>query len=146
MASWSLNCRWCGMPSLVPVDAQNLYCPACRRYTKSQNYYNGYHPSGASGNVNFIPSTVHMANPGYTAYVRPYQPVNYGRVHQVRPELHAPPSHGRKRAVLCGITYKGHKQSLNGSINDVLYMKKLLVDRFGFPSSSILVLTGICVC
>ncbi|KAL6517635.1 hypothetical protein OROMI_033336 [Orobanche minor] len=54
---------------------------------------------------------------------------------------HGPRAHGRKRAFLCGITYKGHSKSLNGSINDVCYMKKLLVERFGFPGSSILVLT-----
>ncbi|XP_011087895.1 metacaspase-1 isoform X3 [Sesamum indicum] len=120
MATRRINCRWCGMPSLVQLEAQTLRCPACNRVTKFQS----------------------------NVYVRPQQPVNVGRVYpgqlQVRApptQLRVPPAHGRKRAVLCGITYKGHKQSLDGSINDVLFMKKLLVERFGFPNSSILVLT-----
>ncbi|EYU18471.1 hypothetical protein MIMGU_mgv11b011416mg [Erythranthe guttata] len=142
MASRRLNCRWCGVPSLVPVDSQNLYCQACRRFTVFQGYYSGYPPSGSSGNANFMSSDTYVTNPGYTAYGRTYQPVNSGGVYRVQPQLYAPAAHGCKRAVLCGITYKGHKHSLNGSINDVLYMKKLLADRFGFPHSSILVLTG----
>ncbi|KAL9174540.1 hypothetical protein ABFS82_02G058900 [Erythranthe guttata] len=141
MASRRLNCRWCGVPSLVPVDSQNLYCQACRRFTVFQGYYSGYPPSGSSGNANFMSSDTYVTNPGYTAYGRTYQPVNSGGVYRVQPQLYAPAAHGCKRAVLCGITYKGHKHSLNGSINDVLYMKKLLADRFGFPHSSILVLT-----
>ncbi|CAA0838151.1 Metacaspase-3 [Striga hermonthica] len=59
----------------------------------------------------------------------------------VRPQLTQPPQYGRKRALLCGITYKGHSRSLKGSVNDVLYMKNLLLHTFAFPSSSILVLT-----
>ncbi|KAL8521120.1 hypothetical protein ACS0TY_011604 [Phlomoides rotata] len=136
MASKRVSCRWCGMSSLVPLEAQTLYCQACDRYTM-----NGYLPYGASGNANFMSSNTYATNPGFAGYGRSYQPVNTGRVYQVQLQPYAPPTHGRKRAVLCGITYKGHKQSLNGSINDVLYMKKLLVERCGFPISSILVLT-----
>ncbi|KAK4401870.1 Metacaspase-3 [Sesamum angolense] len=148
MATRRINCRWCGMPSMVQLEAQTLCCPACNRVTKFQINSNGYRPPGANGNINFISNNQHVTNPSYAVYVRPQQPVNVGRVHpgqlQVRAppaQLRVPPAHGRKRAVLCGITYKGHKQSLDGSINDVLFMKKLLVERFGFPYSSILVLT-----
>ncbi|KAL0384461.1 UNVERIFIED_CONTAM: Metacaspase-1 [Sesamum radiatum] len=155
MATRRINCRWCGMPSLVQLEAQILCCPACNRVTKFQSNGNGYRPPVANGNINFISNNQHVANPSYAVYVRPQQPVNVGRVYpgqlqvrappgQVRAppaQLRVPPAHGRKRAVLCGITYKGHKQSLDGSINDVLFMKKLLVERFGFPNSSILVLT-----
>ncbi|KAL0335110.1 UNVERIFIED_CONTAM: Metacaspase-1 [Sesamum radiatum] len=148
MATRRINCRWCGMPSMVQREAQTLCCPACNHVTKFQINSNGYRPPGANGNINFISNNQHVTNPSYAVYVRPQQPVNVGRVHpgqlQVRAppaQLRVPPAHGRKRAVLCGITYKGHKQSLDGSINDVLFMKKLLVERFGFPYSSILVLT-----
>ncbi|KAH6833277.1 hypothetical protein C2S53_018111 [Perilla frutescens var. hirtella] len=118
-------CSWCGMVSLVPLEAQSLHCPACRRFTMLQRNHN-------YGNANFTYAT----NQGYAGNVRPYTAI----VYQSPPP---PPSHvhGRKRALLCGITYKGHRQTLNGSINDVVCMKKLLVERFHFPASSILVLT-----
>ncbi|XP_042061994.1 metacaspase-1-like isoform X2 [Salvia splendens] len=68
-----------------------------------------------------------------------------GRVYQSNapPQQLSPPSHayGRKRALLCGITYKGHRQSLRGSVNDIMSMKRLLLQKFRFPLSSILVLT-----
>ncbi|XP_047947178.1 metacaspase-1-like isoform X2 [Salvia hispanica] len=50
-------------------------------------------------------------------------------------------AYGHKRAVLCGITYKGHRNSLRGSVNNVTSMKRLLLQKFRFPLSSILVLT-----
>ncbi|KAL0365154.1 UNVERIFIED_CONTAM: Metacaspase-1 [Sesamum angustifolium] len=136
MATRRINCRWCGMPSMVQLEAQTLCCPACNRVTKFQINSNGYRPPGANGNINFISNNQHVTNPSYAVYVRPQQPVNVGRVHPGQlqvcappAQLRVPPAHGRKRAVLCGITYKGHKQSLDGSINDVLFMKKLLVER-----------------
>ncbi|MFS7969050.1 putative transcription factor Znf-LSD family [Helianthus anomalus] len=49
---------------------------------------------------------------------------------------------GRKRAVICGVSYKGTKFELNGSINDAKCMKYFLVNTFKFPESSILMLTG----
>ncbi|XP_042061349.1 metacaspase-1-like [Salvia splendens] len=59
------------------------------------------------------------------------------------PQQLSAPSHayGRKRAVLCGITYNGDSRPLQGCVNDVLSMKRLLIQRFRFPISSILVLT-----
>ncbi|KAI3445740.1 hypothetical protein Pfo_002405 [Paulownia fortunei] len=140
MASRRLSCSWCGMPSLVPLEVQTLRCPACRRFTTFQSNYNSSLLSGPGGDVNFRSSNTYVTNPGYTANGRRYQPVNTSRAYQGQPQ-NTLPAHGRKRAVLCGISYKGHNKSLNGSINNVLYMKKLLVETFGFPHSSILVLT-----
>ncbi|KAG8368663.1 hypothetical protein BUALT_Bualt15G0069200 [Buddleja alternifolia] len=127
------QCKWCGVPSLVPLGAQSLRCPTCCQVTTLQTNYNGYRPPGVNGNVNLMP------RPDSN---RPYRPgpVN-GGVYQVQPQPYPPPAYGRKRAVLCGITYKGSQQSLNGSINDVVIMRKLLVEKFGFPSSAILMLT-----
>jgi len=48
-----------------------------------------------------------------------------------------------KRAVLCGVTYSRRRYMLKGTVNDVVNMKKLLVDNFAFPIESIRVLTGI---
>lgn len=48
----------------------------------------------------------------------------------------------RKRAVLCGVTYRKRKYKLKGTINDVKNMKQLLIVSFGFLEQNILVLTG----
>ncbi|KAJ4727312.1 metacaspase 1 [Melia azedarach] len=55
----------------------------------------------------------------------------------------APPpnAHGRKRAVICGISYKNSRHELKGCINDAKCMRYLLVNKFGFPEDSILMLT-----
>lgn len=52
--------------------------------------------------------------------------------------------HGRKRALLCGVSYRGKSYKIKGSINDVKCMRYFLVEKFGFPNDSILMLTGNC--
>ncbi|KAK4757538.1 hypothetical protein SAY87_018839 [Trapa incisa] len=47
----------------------------------------------------------------------------------------------RKRAVLCGVTYRKKKYKLKGTINDVKNMKQLLIVSFGFLEQNIHVLT-----
>ncbi|OMO87029.1 Peptidase C14, caspase catalytic [Corchorus capsularis] len=47
----------------------------------------------------------------------------------------------KKRAVLCGITYKKWKYKLKGTINDVLNMKDFLIDIFGFREENMVILT-----
>ncbi|CAM0954820.1 unnamed protein product [Alopecurus aequalis] len=49
---------------------------------------------------------------------------------------------GRKRAVLVGINYLGTHGELKGCINDVVRMRRCLVDRFGFDDADIRVLTN----
>ncbi|PQM38949.1 metacaspase-1 [Prunus yedoensis var. nudiflora] len=46
-----------------------------------------------------------------------------------------------KRAVICAVSYKNSKHELKGCINDANCMRYLLVNRFHFPESSILMLT-----
>jgi len=54
-----------------------------------------------------------------------------------------PPSpYGNKRAVLFGISYGNHANSLKGSLNDVHSMKYFLIQKLGFPADSIRMLTG----
>ncbi|KAJ4953676.1 hypothetical protein NE237_030508 [Protea cynaroides] len=48
---------------------------------------------------------------------------------------------GRKRALLCAVSYKSRPYELKGTINDVNCMRFLLVEKFKFPNDSILVLT-----
>ncbi|PRQ57131.1 putative Caspase-like domain-containing protein [Rosa chinensis] len=62
------------------------------------------------------------------------------------PYNHAPPGpppnmHGRKKAVICGISYKYSRHELKGCINDAKCMRHLLINKFKFPDYSILMLT-----
>ncbi|KAF4373713.1 hypothetical protein G4B88_030056 [Cannabis sativa] len=59
-----------------------------------------------------------------------------------RPGLGSGSSFGRRRAVLCGVSYIGQKQHCKGSVNDVSYMKYFLVEKMRFPSDCLLILTG----
>lgn len=54
-----------------------------------------------------------------------------------------PPVHGEKRAVIVGVSYKDTENELKGCINDAKCMKFMLMKRFKFPESCILMLTGI---
>lgn len=60
---------------------------------------------------------------------------------QISPQVSNPPKYGRKRAVICGVSYRGQKSSLDGSINDAISMKDFLVRSMRFPDSSIILLT-----
>ena len=71
----------------------------------------------------------------------------YGYYPQLPPPRPSPPlmppnPHGRKRALLCGISYYGRSYKLKGSVNDVRCMRYFLVEKMGFPNESILILTG----
>ncbi|WJZ84561.1 hypothetical protein VitviT2T_004161 [Vitis vinifera] len=46
-----------------------------------------------------------------------------------------------KRALLCGVSYRGLKYRLRGTINDVNRMQQFLTKRFNFPKQSIRILT-----
>lgn len=56
--------------------------------------------------------------------------------------LPAPPAHGKKRAVLCGVSYLQTTYKLKGVADDVKRMRYLLVDKLKFPSECVLTLTG----
>ncbi|KAK2662959.1 hypothetical protein Ddye_001533 [Dipteronia dyeriana] len=47
----------------------------------------------------------------------------------------------KKRALLCGVSYKNSKDELKGTINDVNNMKDLLIHYFGFSEDNLLILT-----
>ncbi|XP_068639064.1 metacaspase-1-like [Aristolochia californica] len=52
-----------------------------------------------------------------------------------------PSVYGKKRAVLCGVSYRFRKCELKGTANDVNCMRTLLRDKFSFPDNCILVLS-----
>ncbi|PIN21452.1 Metacaspase involved in regulation of apoptosis [Handroanthus impetiginosus] len=138
MASKRVCCRWCRKPSIVPLQAQTLRCPACNGFTPLQ--------------INRTPQpNGNDCLPNYASYSKTYlnradfsrhnRPMVAGVIFPMQPQVRVSSAQGPKRALLCGITYKEHEQSLQGSVNDVMLMKKLLVERFRFPPTSIVVLT-----
>ncbi|KAF9623392.1 hypothetical protein IFM89_001312 [Coptis chinensis] len=109
-----INCTSCRTALQIPPGAKSLRCSICQAITK-------------------------IADP---REVPP--PPNY----QTTPYQHPPPSgpippppHGRKKAVICGISYKYSRHELKGCINDAKCMRYLLINRFKFPEASILMLT-----
>ncbi|KAE9465077.1 hypothetical protein C3L33_03008, partial [Rhododendron williamsianum] len=88
----------------------------------------------------------HVAKPPLSVW-SPYAGASSQQYYPPSPYNHAPPGqppsvHGRKRAVICGISYRYSRHELKGCINDAKCMKFLLINRFKFPESSILMLTG----
>jgi hypothetical protein len=47
--------------------------------------------------------------------------------------------------VIVGISYKFSRHELKGCINDAKCMRYLLINKYTFPESSIVMLTGTCV-
>ncbi|KAF2294055.1 hypothetical protein GH714_007138 [Hevea brasiliensis] len=143
-----IRCSWCGVQVLVPPEAQAIRCAVCQAITRVQSYdpltqVRDSINQAATRIINIVSST--MTGPvssypvapavgtcGYGYYVQPPRPVI----------LPLPSLHGRKRAVLCGVSYKGKSYRMKGSINDVKCMRYFLVEKLGFPSDSILMLTG----
>jgi hypothetical protein len=69
--------------------------------------------------------------------VSPRAPLNV-----TAPGRHCPETHPRKRAVLCGVTYRNRKFRLKGTVNDVKSMRELLIKHFDYSQECIRVLTG----
>ncbi|KAL7120908.1 hypothetical protein ACP275_02G150100 [Erythranthe tilingii] len=111
-----INCSGCRTPLQLPPGAPSIRCAICQAVTNI-------------GDPRHAPPTL-PAGP-------PVPPSPYS---------HAPPGpppnpHGRKKAVIVGISYKYSRHELKGCINDAKCMKHLLTNKFRFPESSILMLT-----
>lgn len=155
MESRRHSCRQCGLQLPAPTGAKAIYCPRCQRFTQFQpkNNMHGAPTVNANGPYSNNINAMNTGLPVYPAKPRTvtsgfgygnYRPESFQiRSPQVMRPQPPPAVHGRKRAVLCGANYRGHNKSLKGSINDVLAMRYLLVDKLGFPNASVIVLTGI---
>ncbi|EPS69427.1 hypothetical protein M569_05332 [Genlisea aurea] len=110
-----VNCSNCHTALQLPPAAASIRCAVCGALTKI-----------AGQRAPPLPSSSFSG--GY-------------QNHYPTPSAPPPPAHGRKRAVIVGITYRYSRHQLKGCINDARCMKYLLVNRFKFPESSILMLT-----
>ncbi|XP_068649990.1 metacaspase-1-like [Aristolochia californica] len=118
-----INCSNCRTPLQVPPGAKSIRCAICQAVTQIADHRNV--PSSASHGSYHGPPT------------NPPAPSPYN---------HAPPgplpsAHGRKKALICGISYRYSRHELKGCINDAKCMRYFLINRFKFPESSILMLT-----
>lgn len=113
-----VDCSGCRTPLQLPPGAKTIRCAVCHAVTRVA-------PPPAA------PAPYLQPTPQYY----PPRPSSYN---------HPPPPsvHGRKRAVIIGISYRNTRNELKGCINDAKCMRYLLVNRFKFPSESILMLTG----
>ncbi|KAM7478978.1 hypothetical protein LguiA_027191 [Lonicera macranthoides] len=157
MATRIQKCKWCNKLLIVPFQAQTVHCPSCRYVnyiTPATTQYNGNVNNGyyqqliqqsprppvqstLLNNNSYYQHPRSYNNGYYKQEVSPPPLYNDNYYHQVSLQ----PVYGRKRAVLCGVSYRNTAHSLDGSVDDVESMKRLLIDRMGFPDQSVLVLT-----
>ncbi|GKV35400.1 hypothetical protein SLEP1_g43670 [Rubroshorea leprosula] len=136
MASRTERCSGCQTILLIPPEAQTIRCAVCQSISTVRPYdhrWNQIH--NAFGAVNRVRYRTSYPTSGTICSA------NSGDVPPPRPVLSLPSTYGKKRALLCGLNYRGKSYGLKGGINDVKCMKYLLTQTLGFPSDSILMLT-----
>ncbi|KAJ7968217.1 Metacaspase-1 [Quillaja saponaria] len=145
MAGRSERCSWCGIQLAVPPEASAIRCAVCFGTTQvrpndpfiqAQNSFSHVTSRFRDFMNTFMEASVNsnprMGASEYGYYTQPPRP---------RSSLMPPSVHGKKRAVLCGIRYHGQSYRLKGSVNDVKSMRFFLINKMGFPSDSIVMLT-----
>ncbi|KAA8515815.1 hypothetical protein F0562_018574 [Nyssa sinensis] len=119
-------------PSAYTVPLQSQYTPPPHHHSHYPSpYYTPYPP----------PLTHTMPRPQWN--IPSYNPSPSADTVPPQSQYTPPPApaQGRKKAVICGISYKHSKNPIRGSINDAKDMKQLLIDKFQFSKSSIVMLT-----
>ncbi|XP_076915541.1 metacaspase-1-like [Bidens hawaiensis] len=126
------RCNTCQRITIRMPGSQYRICPVC----KPVNLFNRKIMNPVLFRTGqFINAATNRYQHDLQRKQQPPQLQHY-RIHQQLPH-----THGRKRAVLCGITYNGHKRKLEASVLNVRSMQQLLVNKLGFPNASILILT-----
>ncbi|XP_068641153.1 metacaspase-1-like [Aristolochia californica] len=113
------RCNVCGENLQVPAEAHSVKCNSCLTT-------NLVH---ANSGVQTERSIVQTAAGNYHGY------------HTMNRLPTSPSFNGRKRAVLCGVSYKFTRNELKDSADGVNCMRVLLRNKFGFPDDCILVLS-----
>ncbi|MED6165460.1 hypothetical protein PIB30_099761 [Stylosanthes scabra] len=146
MASRNERCSHCGTTLVVPSEVHVFKCALCHGITHTR-------PSSIGPLSHAYNSVSHVADRfrGFinTIITNNNNPSRFGHNYYYPqslrpcsyPMMMAPNSYGPKRAVLCGICYHGRSYRLRGSVTDVKCMRYFLMNKFGFSSDSILMLT-----
>lgn len=119
-----INCSGCQTPLQLPHGAKSIRCALCQAVTQISDPRAVAAPSHA---------------PTHAPNHAPSQPSPFNHA----PPGPAPSPHGRKKAVIVGISYRFSRHELKGCINDAKCMKYMLINKFSFPEASIIMLTGI---
>lgn len=123
-----VNCSNCHTPLQLPSGARSIRCAICQAITTISEPRSAPSPNiGGYGSATSGSHWPPARSPSpYAGHIRG-----------------PPPSpHGKKKALIVGISYRSSRNELKGCINDAKCMKYLLLNRFQFPDSSILMLTG----
>ncbi|XP_027339134.1 metacaspase-1-like isoform X2 [Abrus precatorius] len=126
----TLTCTGCKQEFLVPSATTTYRCYKCQGVSYSFSRYEQSREDG--GSKLFKHDQLNNAN------------ANGVLLSRLSPSIgsSSPLSTDRnKRAVLCGVIYRNRKFKLEGTINDIVNMQSLLVDKFKFPIECIRVLT-----
>ncbi|XP_057979695.1 metacaspase-1-like [Malania oleifera] len=121
-----VDCSNCRTPLQLPYDARSIRCAICHAVTYIADPRSAPPPSHAPSPHAHSPPPAPSPSPTPYGHAPPGPP---------------PQAHGRKRAVICGISYRYSRHELKGCINDAKCMRYLLINRFQFPEDSILMLT-----
>ncbi|XP_047959340.1 metacaspase-1-like [Salvia hispanica] len=124
-----VNCSGCHTALQLPHGATSIRCAVCHAITRIADPRSAPPPPPSP----YLPATSSSYNNGYNNnnYYQPSPP----------PPVPAPSNHSQKKAVIIGISYRNTKNELKGCINDAKCMKYMLINRFNFTESSILMLT-----
>ncbi|CAL0328173.1 unnamed protein product [Lupinus luteus] len=112
-ANMIINCPGCRTPLQLPPGAVSIRCSLCHSVTLLSD----------PGAVPLPSSPVDPPPPPSTYNLAPPNP------------------HGRKKAVVIGISYRFSRHELKGCINDANCMRYFLINKFNFPEASIIMLT-----
>ncbi|XP_051132195.1 metacaspase-1-like [Andrographis paniculata] len=149
LPSKTARCKSCGLQTTMPPGTYLTWCPMCRAMIRAEDPLSHTHDAfsraaskfkdvmhAASNDISMMASSMNTTflRSGMSGFSQPPQ------IRSLQPIASATAG-GRKRAVLCGVSYNGQKYKLNGSINDVKCMKYFLINRLGFANDSILMLT-----
>lgn len=114
-----INCSNCHTPLQVPPGAGSIRCALCQAVT-------------------LVADPRAIPPQPFSSPHAPPPPSPYSQT----PPGPLPNPHGRKKAVIVGISYKFSRHELKGCINDAKCMRYLLINKYSFPESSIIMLTG----
>ncbi|KAL6517636.1 hypothetical protein OROMI_033337 [Orobanche minor] len=144
MASKRMRCNYCGMQIMVPSETHATQCPICPTITRTNDHSIHHMVSRCKDLINRASVTTNTMiatmNNHYGSGISAFG-YHHPQKARISSSLVPGSAHGKKRAVLCGVSYYGQRYRLKGTVNDVRCMNFFLNQKFGFPSDSILVLT-----
>lgn len=119
--------------SVSPYSRAEVRCPACRQLNRLYPGVDGKF-STASSIGGFLSKTQRKISGSSSHHLK----IDTSPL----PLASSSSQYLRKRAVLCGVSYKNCKHKLKGTVNDAMNMKHCLKHHFDFHTDQIRLLTG----